>query len=291
LRRHPGFLLRQGMPADGEQAFIPDRRGNRLDRYSFSVAPDGRSHRLYLRASPEIAGQFQGTGSPALTYRLVGDHVSGAQGWTHCLGAPGVPDARIRELADLLSEVITLPRLSAVEFAIAMDWYKVPADDIDPRKWRNTPDGERVHVGKYWTGSPQATAAAGRALVGRILGAVHRHLGLASADAVVAVPGHDSAYVSFGEQLGASVARGLGVPLIKTATQREFRPPAKDLPGSGIQALRGEFSIPANLAGAVVLIVDDVFRSGGTLSSVALAAQRAGAARACGLVAVRTMRS
>lgn len=120
----PVFLIRQGMPAGGEQAFIPDRRGNRLDRYSFSVAPDRQSHRLYLRASPEIAGQFQSISSAALTYRLVGEHVPGAEGWTHCFRAPGVPDASIRELADLLSEVITLPRLSAVEFAIAMDWYK-----------------------------------------------------------------------------------------------------------------------------------------------------------------------
>jgi phosphoribosylpyrophosphate synthetase len=113
---------------------------------------------------------------------------------------------------------------------------------------------------------------------------------LASADVAVAAPGHDRTYVSFGERLGASVATALGIPLIKVATQREFRPPAKDLPGTGNDAIRDEFSIASDLSGATAVIIDDVFRTGGTMSAVGSAAVKAGATRACGLVAVRTMR-
>jgi hypothetical protein len=108
------------MPAGGEQAFIPDRRGNRLERHLFSVAPDGRSHRLYLRASPEVAAQFERFCPPGQNYLPVNAYVPGVEGWTHCLGAAGIPDARVGELADLLSEVLTLPRLSPIELGAAL---------------------------------------------------------------------------------------------------------------------------------------------------------------------------
>ncbi len=192
---------------------------------------------------------------------------------------------------DGISDVITLPRLPTGEFAVAMSWYKVPADDVDPRRWRNTPDGERVSVGKYWAKSPDAMAQAGRALTRRLLAVTARHPILAASDVVVAVPGHDRARLSFGERLAASVASGLHVPLIKVATRREFRPPAKDLPATGDTALGEEFTITDNLAGMRALIVDDVFRSGRTMSAVANAVREAGVARVCGLAAVRTMRS
>jgi len=278
------------MPADGEQVFIPDRRGNRLERYSFEVAADRRSHRLLLRASTGIAGQFQNITPAGPDYRLTGIGILAPPGWTHCLEAPGAPDATARELAELLSEAITLPTLPSVEFAIAMDWYKVPADGVDPRDWRNTPDGQRVYVGKYWTSTPEAMAEAGRALVRRLVGVIQRHPVLASADVVVAVPGHDRTYLSFGERIGASVGSALGLPLVRVTTPREFRPPAKDLPAAGDDAVWSEFSVAENLTGATALIVDDVFRTGRTMSAVGSAVIRAGAARACGLVAVRTMR-
>jgi pyrimidine operon attenuation protein/uracil phosphoribosyltransferase len=277
------------MLGSGEQQLIPDRRGNRLERHSISVVPGGQSHRLYLRAVPEIVRQFQSASSDS-AYQLVNEQAAGAW-WTHCLEAAGAPDRRISELAELLSEVITLPRLPAMEFAIAMSWYKVPADGVDPREWRNTADGERVSVGKYWDRSPEAMAQAGRALTRRILEVTIRHPMLAASDVVVAVPGHDRARVSFGERLAASVASGLHVPLIKVATQREYRPPAKDLPATGERTLRGEFTITDDLAGKRALIVDDVFRSGRTMSAVANATREADVATVCGLAAVRTMRS
>jgi pyrimidine operon attenuation protein/uracil phosphoribosyltransferase len=279
------------MPAGGEQAFIPDRRGNRLERHLFSVAPDGRSHRLYLRASPEVAAQFERFCPPGQNYLPVNAYVPGVEGWTHCLGAAGIPDARVGELADLLSEVLTLPRLSPIELAIALDWYKIPADDVESRDWRNTLDGSLVHMGKYWTSTPEAMARAGRMLVRRLVAAVHRHPALASANAVVAVPGHDSAYLSFGERLAANVAETLGVPLIKVTTRREFRPPAKELSGITGSALTEEFSVAESLTAATVLIVDDVLRTGQTMSAVAAAAIKADAARAYGLAGVRTLRS
>jgi adenine/guanine phosphoribosyltransferase-like PRPP-binding protein len=278
------------MPADGHQVFVPDRRGGRLERYSFVVPADRRSHRLWVRASPEIVGQFLRAASGGLAYKLANRGALGAAGWTHCLEAPGLPDAGACELAELLSEVITLPRLPSGGFSIAMDWYKVPDEGVDPDDWRNTPDGQRVHVGKYWLGSPEAMAAAGRALADRLTGVVRRHPLMAAADAVVAVPGHDRTYVSFGEQLAATVGRTLGLPLVKVRSPREFRPPAKNLAGTGTDAIWDEFFVDEKLTGVTALIVDDVFRTGKTMSAVGSAMVRAGAAQAYGLVAVRTLR-
>jgi hypothetical protein len=144
------------MPLNGAPIFVPDRRGNSLERHLFEVGKDRRCHRLFLRASAEIADQFErisGGGYKPASYLF-----PTTAGWTHCLQAPGLPAATTRELADLLSEVITLPSMDSVDFAIAMNWYKNPAAGLDPRDWPNTPDGERVHVGKYWTSSPEAMA-------------------------------------------------------------------------------------------------------------------------------------
>ncbi len=277
-------------PAAGEQAFIPDRRGNRLERYSFEVAADRRRHRLLLRASAEIADQFRNIAPASPSYELAGRAGLTSLGWTHCLEAPGIPHEKARVLAELLSEVITLPRLPFVEFAIARDWYKLPADDVAPEDWQNTADGQRVSVGKYWTKSPAAMAEAGRSLVRRLLGVIERHPVMASADVIVATPGHDRTYLSFGERIAASVSKALGLPLVGVTTPREFRPPAKNLAGNGNDAVWAEFAVLEDLTGTTAVLVDDVFRTGTTMSAVGSAVTAAGAARACGLVAVRTIR-
>jgi pyrimidine operon attenuation protein/uracil phosphoribosyltransferase len=274
------------MPTGGQQVFIPDRRGNRLERHLFEVAADRRSHRLFLRASAEIVSQFIASSH----YRLVDCSALAMSEWTHCLEGPGVPSTSVRELVGLLSEVITLPSMQFVDFSIAMDWYKIPAEGVDSRNWRNTPDGQRVHVGKYWKSSPEAMKEAGRALVRRLVEVIRRHPTLASVEVVAAVPGHDSTYVSFGERVADSVSRALARPLIKVTSPHEFRPPAKNLPPVGYAAAWDEFSVAEDLRGATALIVDDVFHTGRTMSAVGSALRRAGAAQACGLAAVRTVR-
>jgi predicted amidophosphoribosyltransferase len=54
--------------------------------------------------------------------------------------------------------------------------------------------------------------------------------------------------------------------------------------------MRGEFAVHEDLTGATAVLVDDVFHTGMTMSAVGSAVMEAGAAWACGLVAVRTMR-
>ena len=50
-------------------------------------------------------------------------------------------------------------RQPSVEFAIARDWYKVPAEGVAADDWRDTADGQRVSVGKPV--HPRAMAGSG----------------------------------------------------------------------------------------------------------------------------------
>jgi adenine/guanine phosphoribosyltransferase-like PRPP-binding protein len=275
------------MPAGDTQEFTPGRRGSRLGGYLQDAAPDGSSHRLYLRASREIACQFQ-----VIYQNMPGSSmVEQADGnWTHRLEASGPCPAEAVTLADLLTDVITLPKVPGLDFAIAMDWYKKRLSDVDPWDWQNTLGGRLVHMVKYGSGTALQKDAAGAMLSRRLQKVARQHPVMAAADVVVAVPGHDRSTLSTGERLAASVAQGLGRPLTRVSTKHEFRPPAKDMPSGVKRVMHQEFEVTQDLSGTTALVVDDVFRTGGTISATAMAVVKAGAGYVCGLVAVRTAR-
>ena len=54
--------------------------------------------------------------------------------------------------------------------------------------------------------------------------------------------------------------------------------------------LEGEFRFGAEVVGRVLLVVDDVYRSGDTMAAIASAAKTAGAAAVFGLVGAKTLR-
>lgn len=266
--------------------YVPDRRGNRLAAYLFTNAAGVRMHHLELRCSDDIAAQFLDLDQCGVHYRRV-DRVNDE--WTHRLEADGPPDPRVRSLTDLLQDVITLPPPLPMSVALALDWYKTPAEDTEPDEWPYTPTARVVRRGKYWKEKPRTVEAAGRWLVQRFDEVVTRHPTLATAEVVVVVPGHDRTLLSFGERLAATVCARRGLAEIRVQSQREFRPQAKSRDSSSTHALDGEFSIEQELTGSHAMIVDDVFRTGRTLRAVARAARAAGAGRISGLVCARTM--
>jgi hypothetical protein len=267
--------------------YVPDRRGNRLAAYLFTNAPGVRMHHLELRCSDDIAAQFLDLDQCGVHYRRV---EPANDEWTHRLEADGPPDPRVRSLVDLLQDVITLPPPLPMSVALALDWYKIPAEGTEPDEWPYTPTAKVVRRGKYWKEKPRTVEAAGRWLAQRFDEVVIRHPALATADVVVVVPGHDRTLLSFGERLAATVCTRRGLAEIRVESRREFRPQAKSRDSSGARDLDGEFSIEQELTGRHALIVDDVFRMGTTLRAVAQAARAAGAGRISGLVGVRTLR-
>jgi hypothetical protein len=266
------------------RAFIPDRRGNRLEQYEFLAVRGGRSHRLHLRGSGEIAEQFrQDRSGWWCSYQQVLELAEGGEWWTHSLEASGPgPGLSCSLLLDVLSEVLTLPRLPGTDFALALDWCKAADGD----SWRDTFAGKLVAAGRYRSTHPDAVRAAAAGLAARMTEVVRRHPLLASADVIAPAPGHDRSVLSFGEWVGREVATMAGLTPVDVATRHVFRPPAKDRRGH--RAAEGEFFFREDLSGCAVLVVDDVYQTGQTVTATAAAARRAGAASVYVLTGTRT---
>jgi pyrimidine operon attenuation protein/uracil phosphoribosyltransferase len=243
---------------------------------------------LWLRGPVEAVRQIQAV-DPA--YRDV-RYVTDTSGWTHVLPSPQLAvKPAVRSLLDLLKEIIIVPS-GALDVVVALDWYKIPAEGVDPYRWPNTETGDLVSSGKYrYRQAPDPQAEAGRNLARRICNVIDRHALLQDASIVLNVPGHDSRLVSFGSRLAATVARDQGLPMIKVHTSSLFRAAAKELERHKlVQVFNDEFSVPGEVRGHAVLIVDDVIRSGTSMTAVGKAARASGANRVFGIGAVRTMR-
>jgi hypothetical protein len=268
--------------------FYPDPRGNRLERWEVARADTG--HVLRLRGPIEVVEQVQAV---APEYHSTADPARGACEWTHELSSPGSTVKReVRQLLDLLGGVVSLPCLPPIKFAIALDWYKIPVDGMDHRDWPNTEIGELVHRGKYlYKTQEDQKALAGRNLAGRICNVISRHAAINAAEVILNVPGHDRNVVSFGPRLAATVAKYRRLPSIRVTAKSDFRPEAKSLsPMERAMFFRDEFIVPTAIRGRSALIVDDVFRSGGSMAAVAKAARAAGAREIFGICPARTIR-
>ena len=267
--------------------YRPDSRGNRLE--ASAVTREGGGHVLWLRGSGEIAWQVVQFDT---NYHLFPQERVNGTYWTHALWSPGsTTSGELDRLLTLLKQVIVLPRPDGLDVgAIALDWYKIPQEGIDPRQWPNTPAGGLVNGGKYRSRTDGRRAATyGIPLVDRMCGAIDHHGLLRGATVVLDIPGHDSTYVSFGSRVAATVAQRLNVPMVRVSSRSGFRPPAKD-GGAAAVLVDGEFYLDADLSNEAVLIVDDVFRSGTSMGLVARAARAAGAKSVAGICAVRTLR-
>jgi hypothetical protein len=268
--------------------FYYDPRGNRLERWEAASADSG--HVLRLRGPIEVVEQVLAAAPEYQSSTYLGGT---ANKWTHELSSPD-PTIRseVRQLVELLSNVLTLPQLPPIKFAVALDWYKIPVDEVDSRSWPNTEVGDLVHKGKYvYKTHEDQKRVVGRNLAGRICNTISRHPVLDSAEVILNIPGHDQKMVSFGPRLAATVAKYRRRTYLKVTAKSEFRPEAKSLGRAQSAAvLEDEFIVPPEIRGRSALIVDDVFRSGGSMAAIARAASEAGVRVIYGICPTRTMR-
>lgn len=279
------------MPGAFQLPYRVDARGNKLEAWNVTPHHSGQSigHHLWLRGTSQMVEQIIWS---APEYRSVSVPASSRLQWTHLLYAPGDLGDSTRALLELLSRVVTLPSLSEVRCSLALDWYKIPEDDVDPYRWANTEAGQLVNLGKYqYRFDSEQQARVGRELCKRLCAAVGLHPLLSQADVVLDVPGHDAKQVAFGSRAAATVARDTSKPVVRVSARNEFRPEAKSLTREQrSEAIRDQFYIQTPLYGRSTLIVDDVFRSGDSMREVARAARAVGASEVYGICAVRTMR-
>lgn len=261
---------------------VSDSRGNRLIRYRVNGVTGSPEKRLYLYAHPATARQVQWALQPLGCDPLdLPDEQT--KKWTHRYRLNGMPAADGIAFLDLMKEVLTLNVPSELDAGLALDFYKDPESHEDPQQWANTPTGELIGRGKY-----AGFAKDGQELAVRLASVISRHPIYRAADAVMMVP---SSKNKFGERLAEAVAKRARMAFIRTGAAHATRPEAKNAEDGARPDLSKEFTIPDEEArGRVVIVTDDVYKTGGTMRAVAGAARAAGAVTVLGLVGARTMR-
>jgi hypothetical protein len=266
--------------------FLRDSRGNRLETYRVVPIRDRDDVRLYLCGPQEVAQQtlwmLQTPGA-----RQIKLEDGQEREWSHRIHVDGPLPGSVKETLELLKRVLTLVRRPHLDVALALDFYKKPDPELDPKQWPDTAAGSMVKVAKYWNNSEALDD-----LVGAIAKVVGQHKIYSAVDYVSSVPGHDTTKTSFGEHLAAELAKRLSKPLVSPRAAHAVRPAAKERDNlETTLTLEDEFAFGPEVAGRVVLIVDDVYRTGQTMDSVAKAAKEAGAVAALGLAGAKTLRN
>jgi len=261
--------------------FLPDSRGNRLAEYEVRQDRQTGQRRIYLCGPEEVAEQLR-------TFaRCAPMPMTRAQSrqWTHRLSHDGPVSGRVRDALDQFKEVLVLRVRQPIDTGIALDFYKDPSSHHDPMQWSDTYAGSLIYRGKYC-----GNTAAEQELAERLARVIERHPTYAAADYVLVVPGHDQTRVSFGERLATTVAGLVNKPVVRVRALNLQRAQAKARQ-PGDPALADEFEVGDEVAGRVLIAVDDVWGHGDTMGAIAGKAKSAGANAFLALVGARRMRS
>jgi hypothetical protein len=261
-------------------AYGGNQRAGLIERHAWSDPAEGKSY-LYVCAPDVVADHIFRVGGTTCVSVAVPSGQAGE--YSHCFAVPESRRGILEQLAALLSKCRALVLRPPMELGMALDWYKVPDPEVDPRWWQNTPAGNRVSRGKYWSGEREGSL---EKLSRAIAVAIQLHPAFAATTSILSVPGSDGTGSSFGEELARMVADRCEIPLIVPVCVHGARTPRKN----GGQINDGDFRIDSQMAGAV-LVVDDVYQSGATMAEVARAALESGAVEVYGMTAVRTMRN
>ncbi len=275
--------------ATGPRQRLSNRGGGYVERYEAVAEPPGR-HLLRLRCPEGVVRQIRLL-DPSYVRSGSGLVPAGAE-----LRGRGLePRSATVRLVDLLGRVLTLPCAKDVDFAIALDWTKAPEHGVDPTLWSSTPTYDLIKRGKYWYKDERWVASlkeVGSALAELLGSAIDQHPLLGAVDAIAAVPGHDAKQLSFGQRLAHAVAQRQNIELIRCTCVTPFRTPAKNLTQEQRAAvINGQFRCSRDLTDRRVLIVDDIYSSGTSVSETARALRVAGAVRVASLCGARTLTS
>jgi hypothetical protein len=268
--------------ADLMPAFSPDGRGNTLEKWH--IEKNGSARWLYLCGPSDVVQQIeQYAGGLCVRAALPKEAKSE---FNYVLHFPNGFPSGLKDFVGLLCGPIFIPCGGEISLMTALDWYKIPEDGVDPKQWKDTPLGSRVHVGKYYSASPSRRNARSdlrQALTDFILA----HPMYAEATSVVAAPGHNADGQGFGELLAEAVASDVGMNFQSAISTIGARPERK---GAGAVPISiGTFEFRDALSDRVI-VIDDVYGSGETMRATAHAAKQAGASEVFGLTAVRRMR-
>ncbi len=207
-------------------------------------------------------------------------------------------DPRETSVAEWSGNPLYIRSGSELDNCWALDWYSSPDGS-------NTTVGRLVHNAKYEEPpDPDPAHELGRTMrqLFRTLShpsqrAVSRLDGLRRFDGVIPIPSprqrlFDDPLTELPAILAEDIALETGCSFLLAAlTTESRRTPIKNLPWEArAGVLRDAYRLTLEVAGARILVVDDVIESGSTLSEAARVLKRAGASEVTGLAAARTGR-
>lgn len=160
---------------------------------------------------------------------------------------------------------------------------------FDPLTRERTGPGDLTYRAKYQTDSTAADRLADR--VAEFTAGNHRArlFGFDTIEAVCAVPYHGSKKLSLPHIIATRVAAAIGVPdLSSSATKTRATNPTKLVTNPVVDP--SQFAVDWHHAERRVLVIDDVYRSGATLESLATQLRAAGVTPVAGVCATRATR-
>ena len=263
-------------------AYEGDSRGARIDRSEVRSFESGDA--LLVRCAPWIASQIaQVIGSRGVEQEIT--EPTTKADFNHGYRFDRRVPEDVLELVNVLTNVLSISPPENVDTAIALDWYTHPGSDDELEK---TEKGTWINHTKHAIQPTWGNSVRQRARMIEALSSFFRaHSLYAEATAIVAAPGHLADGDSFGENLAREIAVRLEIPYVESsaprarAEQKEHDGPRTDL--------TNEFTVNGRLMGTVV-VLDDVYKTGASVSGEAAAARRAGADKVRSLVVARTIR-
>jgi hypothetical protein len=203
----------------------------------------------------------------------------GPESWPYCIDAAIRDQVELTDLLALFREILTLTRIEDLDEAFALDFHTDPGSETGG-SYNRTTIGELALQGKY-----RSNRGAGSALADRLSQVALAHPRLRRATIVVSVEGTNS---RFGERLASGVARRMNLPFKRAHWAERPKSAAKD---GRVNLELQKCTIDGDLNSQSVLIVDDMWRTGVSLKSVAAQARATGADEVFGLCCTRTLRN
>lgn len=177
---------------------------------------------------------------------------------------------------------LSIPCSENIDLSISLDWYSQPEAAGGVAR---TPTGQLINRTKHASHPTWSQSKISRAeLVSELSGLINNHPTYTAADFITSPPGSGGDGQSFAELLAQEVARQTHKPYI--AMCGPARPQQKE---EVSRTVRDDFEMSSAVSGTAI-VLDDVFRSGITLESAAVALRNAGADKVLALSATRTIR-
>ncbi|KQX07332.1 MULTISPECIES: hypothetical protein [unclassified Leifsonia] len=261
--------------------YTPNARGGKLLKYKVIKDPHGEGQVLLLCGPAEVADEIKIVASAVCVEAALSD--DGKKTWTHAFRFAGVVPASVTELADLLKLALSIPSPGQVDRCMALDWYTVPNEDDE---LIHTRAGELINFTKHASHPDYSNSRnCRREMIATLADFIQRHPRYSVATAMVAAPGHLADGNSFGEKLAREVAAKAGISFVESTSPGGPRERQFDTK----QDLSEAFTVNGTLSGTVI-VLDDVYQSGGSATGAAAAARRAGATTVVFLAVARTIR-